>query len=437
MSRWRVTAALSRALVVGAVAVALAVLTGRPVLLVLAAPVVVVGILALGARPRGSPVLTSAVDHQSLREGQVTTSRLQLTGGDHVEHVTRVAAPVEHLEMRPGRGRTSGWVQPGPDGTSGLPDLFLRPRRWGRRQLGRELVALTSPWAGYRWGPVELPGTVVRVLPEPVVFGSRAESPQPQGLVGSHRSSRPGSGTELAGIREFHPGDRLRRINWRVSARTGRLHVTTTRAEQDSGILLVVDALADHGRSGGVDGEASSLDLTVRAAAAVAEHAVRLGDRVALRVVSGAVHPRDGRVGFGTGRRHLRRVLETLAAVQVGEPRGGERWNLQVTAGTTVVLLSPVLNAAVGTAAATSVRRGLPTLVIDTLPPTAVAVAPEAADPRLAELAWRMRRVERSQVLAALGALGCPVVAWRGPGTLDDVLRRLARRAELPRVVAR
>jgi hypothetical protein len=29
------------------------------------------------------------------------------------------------------------------------------------------------------------------------------------------------------------------------------------------------------------------------------------------------------------------------------------------------------------------------------------------------------------------------VVAWRGPGTLDDVLRRLARRAELPRVVSR
>ena len=50
-------------------------------------------------------------------------------------------------------------------------------------------------------------------------------------------------------------------------------------------MLLVVDALADHGASDGVDGAASSLDLTVRAASAVAEHHVRSGDRVGLRVV--------------------------------------------------------------------------------------------------------------------------------------------------------
>jgi hypothetical protein len=29
------------------------------------------------------------------------------------------------------------------------------------------------------------------------------------------------------------------------------------------------------------------------------------------------------------------------------------------------------------------------------------------------------------------------VIAWRGPGTVDDVMRRLARRARLPRVVVR
>jgi hypothetical protein len=29
------------------------------------------------------------------------------------------------------------------------------------------------------------------------------------------------------------------------------------------------------------------------------------------------------------------------------------------------------------------------------------------------------------------------VVSWRGPGTLDDVLHRLARRAQLPQVRVR
>ena len=32
---------------------------------------------------------------------------------------------------------------------------------------------------------------------------------------------------------------------------------------------------------------------------------------------------------------------------------------------------------------------------------------------------------------------GIPVVPWHGPGTLDEVLRRLARRSRMPRVMSR
>ena len=75
---------------------------------------------------------------------------------------------------------------------------------------------------------------------------------------------------------------------------------------------------------------------------------------------------------------------------------------------------------------------------VDTLPQDAQPAAyGDDQDPALVALAWRMRRIERSVVLERLAALGCPVVPWRGPGTVDDVMRRLARRAQLPRVVAR
>jgi hypothetical protein len=83
------------------------------------------------------------------------------------------------------------------------------------------------------------------------------------------------------------------------------------------------------------------------------------------------------------------------------------------------------------------VQRALPVVVVDTLPADATPKVPEGADPRVVDLAWRMRRLERDQVLAGLAGLGCPVIAWRGSGTLDDVLRRLARRASAPRVVTR
>ena len=144
-------------------------------------------------------------------------------------------------------------------------------------------------------------------------------------------------------------------------------------------------------------------------------------------------------MGYGSGRRHLRRLLGTMAALRVGEPRIDESETLQfgATGGTVVVVLSPMLAESIGTATAALVRRGLPVLVIDTLPPDTGPAVADGTDPLLADLAWRMRKVEREQVLGRLAVLGCPVVAWRGPGTMDDVLRRLARRAQLPQVRVR
>ena len=201
-------------------------------------------------------------------------------------------------------------------------------------------------------------------------------------------------------------------------------------------MLLVVDALADFGRSGGVDGGASSLDVTMRAASALAEHFAHHGDRVSLRVVGGAWEV----VGYGSGKRHLRRVLGRLAGVRPARLRDDattERLRLGATAGTVVIVLSPLMSEAVGVATVSLHRRGLPVLVVDTMPEHAQALATEGADAQVADLAWRLRRTERDELLTALTRDGCPVVAWRGPGTLDDVLHRLARRAQLPQVRSR
>ena len=426
---WRATAALGRALAVGGLGVLGAALSGQPALVALAAPFVTLAALGLVHRPTRDPVLDSRLDHLTLHEGVGTTSRLSVADAEDVEYLTRVTGQPPYVVTRPRRGRVGRLY----DGRA--PEVEISPRRWGRRMLGQEKVALYTAWAGYRFGPVGLGGQWTRVLPGSTRYDSRAEAPQPLGLVGAHRSRRGGSGTELAGIRPFQPGDRLRRVNWRVSLRTGDLHVVTTRAEEDTGVLLVVDALADLGASDGVDGAASSLDLGVRAASAIAEHHVRQGDRVALRVIG------RGReqVGYGAGARHLRRLQDRLATVRIGEVGEADAGLLQlgVTGGVVVVVLSPMLAESVGTVAATLTRRGVAVLVVDTLPPEARPDVPEGADPALAALAWRMRMLERSVVLDRLAALGCPVVAWRGPGTLDDVLRRLARRAELPRVVGR
>lgn len=435
MTRWQPTAALARALVVSGAGLALAVTLGRPALVVLVAPLAVCGGLGLRHRPRGEPAVSSRRDHPSLHEGQGTTSRLTLTGADGVEQVTRVGRPTPYVALRPHAGVVSGLL--GADGAA--PEVQLSPRRWGVHEVADEQVALTSPWAGFRWGPVSLPGRPLAALPVRAPFDSRAEVPRPLGLVGSHRSRRLGDGAELGDIRRFAAGDRLRRVSWRVSTRTGDLHVVSGLAEEDCGVLLVADALSEIGRSGGVDGPPSSLDVTVRAAAAIAEHHLRRGDRVGLRVVGGGGSAPV--VGYGSGQRHLRVLLDTLARVAPGVPpelagEGGEL-RLGVAEGTVVVLLSPMLHDAMVLLAAQLTRRGLPVLVVDTLPADSAPAPAPGTEPRVADLAWRMRRLEREELLHRLASTGCPVVAWRGPGTLDEVMRRLARRAQLPRVVAR
>ena len=173
----------------------------------------------------------------------------------------------------------------------------------------------------------------------------------------------------------------------------------------------------------------------MRAAAALAEHHVRTGDRVALRVVGGT----GEFVGYGAGTRHLRVLLGALADVRPGVPRDlpEQGLNLRAAAGTEVLILSPLLQPVMVTTAALLTRRGLPVTVIDTLPDDVTIETTEGPSPDLARLAWRLRRTERDLLLERLAHTGCPVVPWRGPGTLDDVLRRLARRAQLPVVRVR
>jgi uncharacterized protein (DUF58 family) len=147
------------------------------------------------------------------------------------------------------------------------------------------------------------------------------------------------------------------------------------------------------------------------------------------------VSPHGEYVGYGAGSGHLRRIQGQLARVRPGLPHdvSVERIGFRTTAGTMVVVLSPMLSPGMATSAVRMLRRGLPVIVVDTLPDDAAPTVSAETDPAIGALAWRMRLIERRQVLAQLAAAGCPVVPWNGPRTLDEVVRRLARRSQLPR----
>ena len=315
---WRPTAALLRAALASLLLAGLAVVGGRPDLLVIAAPLLVFAAAAVLHRPSQLPRADTSLLHATLREGEGTVVRATVSNGAEVEHAVAALTPRRFLAFKPPQGVRGVTVPVGSD--SVVVDIPVGTTRWGRRSVGDGLVAATSAWAGFRWGPCAVQSQMLTTLPLPGQFDTTAPTPHPIGLVGANPARRTGDGTDFSSIRPFYPGDRLRRVQWRVSLRTGALHVTSTHSEEDSSILLVVDAVADLGVGGGITGRASSLDVTVRAAGAVAEHYLHRGDLVGLRVLGST---KRNTVAMGAGTRHLRRVLDTLAYIVPGADRQG------------------------------------------------------------------------------------------------------------------
>ncbi len=65
-------------------------------------------------------------------------------------------------------------------------------------------------------------------------------------LLGSHRSAHHGRGLEVEEVRPYAPGDDPHSIDWRVTARRGRVHTKLFREERERPVWLLVDLGAEH-----------------------------------------------------------------------------------------------------------------------------------------------------------------------------------------------
>ncbi|MBV2154231.1 DUF58 domain-containing protein [Kitasatospora sp. SUK 42] len=156
----------------------------------------------------------------------------------------------------------------------------LTPSRRGDHHAHRVTVRSLGPLglAG-RQGSHHVPWTV-RALPP---FASRKHLPSRlsrlRELDGRTSVLTRGQGTEFDSLREYLPGDDVRSIDWRASARRNTVAVRTWRPERDRHILVVLDT----GRtSAGRVGDAPRLDASLDAALLLTALATRAGDRVDL-----------------------------------------------------------------------------------------------------------------------------------------------------------
>ena len=131
--------------------------------------------------------------------------------------------------------------------------------------------------------------------------------------LGAHASTHRGRGLEFQEVRPYVAGDDPRSIDWRVTARRGRVHTKLFREEREQPVWLLVDL--QPGLFFGTRRQLKSA-LAVRAAALLAWTACLGGDRVGSVVCRG-----EGAVGISAARARQAGVLPLLENLLKLQPR--------------------------------------------------------------------------------------------------------------------
>jgi uncharacterized protein (DUF58 family) len=427
---WRWTDALVRAVVCGLGLLVAGMVLHRLDLVFIGLPLVI-GVL-LTPPPTGTPSVVTAPRPETVEAGTVATAAVTVTPGEGAvlaalrmpRPATPGVGPVHLLPATDGEVRTE-----------------VRWQAWGHGVYLRPDYLFAAHDGLYVYGPVVGVAARHTVLPpiEPLLPGPLP--PRAAGLVGAHRSARPGDGMELRDIRPFQSGDRLRRIDWRVSLRAaaagggtlvpGTLHVRERHAEADADLVLALDTRLDVARDVGAWGvrapgadirAGGSLDLGVRAVGTLAATFLRQGDRVGLVDLG---HPRGG-VPVGSGRRQLQRIRHQLvhAARRMAGSGDPVLNTAQVPGGATIVVLSPFLDDQLVDLTIRLARRGRLVVAVDLLP---VELAPDRTTP-WGPAVVAILRAEHQVRTAALADHGVLVARWDGGAEIAALLRTARRR---------
>jgi uncharacterized protein (DUF58 family) len=190
----------------------------------------------------------------------------------------------------------------------------LRPEKRGEYLIGPVEVTAADPLGIFQFKS-ELPVTSPLVVyPSPVTLPwSFLPGGSPFGASPLHSAEMRGEGSEFYGIREYQPGDPLRRVHWRSSARMGRLAVV----EYEHDVSVDVTLLLDTQRGSEVGkGTETTLEYAVKIAASIAHLAASNNDVV--RLVAPGYSP--WREPAPRGGEALHAVMDALARVRADQP---------------------------------------------------------------------------------------------------------------------
>jgi uncharacterized protein (DUF58 family) len=298
---------------------------------------------------------------------------------------------------------------------------------WGAFRVGRIYVR-THDWFGlFRRESVLDRRVPLKVYPSEEYVRDLLRPLETQVFSGNHVARQKGEGIEFADLRPYVPGDRIRHVNWRASARRGELWINEHHAERNADVVILLDTFAEARR-----GDRSTLDPALRAAGTLAARYLRQKDRVGFVTFGGMLNwllPTTGTV-------QLYRIVDAMLDTQIvlsyawrdigTVPRG------TLPPQALVLALTPLLDDRSETALLDLRGRGFDLVVIEISP---FSLLPEPQGD-VGELADRLVRLRREAVRGRFERAGIPVAVWGDESSLAAALEEVSAYRRRARVAS-
>ncbi len=407
---------------VAAISLLAALVLRRPELAIVAAPFALV--LAVGTRVAHDPAVTVELEietDRTLEQAQLEATMLVRAEGavDRLELLLDLPANVDVDD-----GMDAYALRLGPGQERVIP-LTLRCARWGVYPLGDVEVRARDPFRLVVWEQRTSGRHRLKAYPSPIELRRILAPVETQAFAGSEVARARGDGVEYADIRDFVPGDRVRSINWRASARRQRLVVNERHPERNTDVVIFLDTFVDVRGVG-----RSTLEDAVRAGTSLASRYLERRDRVGLVGFGGTL--RWLQPGMGLTQRY--RLIETMLETGAEPTYVWRDINLiparVLPPKALIIGLTPLVDPRFAAALSDLRARGFDVVVVEVDP---VPLVDERSSD-LGKIAHRLWILDRSVQHAKLETLGIGVARWGETGleaALEGVrtFRRYARLA--------
>ena len=303
-------------------------------------------------------------------------------------------------------------------GEPGWVGIALECKRWGGYSVG-DLQLRARDRFGLRAYDERLDlRRPLRVYPREETVRSLLAPAETQATAGNEVARAKGDGIEFADIRPFVPGDRVRRINWRASARRPGLWVNESHPERNTDVIIFLDSFAEarHGATG-------TLDLAVRAAGALAARYLRRSDRVGLVSFGGVLRWLEPSMGSVQHYRIVDALLDTDIALSYAWKGADVIPPRTLPPQALVIGLTPLLDERSIGALLDLRARGFDLAIVDVSP---LPFLPPARD-RLERLSRRVWALRREVLRHEYQQLGVAVAEWRDGEPLEQAVEEVRR----------